>query len=146
VSRSSERHPTERRPTGGGLMGAVSRIPGYSSHTPTRWVLTSRYGHYGATDLASGVVYVNPSVPSSLLDSVVRHEWSHVLTMRVYGGDVPGALAGTRAVFGGSGMTGVERAADCMAIQLGATWTHYTSCSDPAWRAAAARLLAGRRP
>ena len=135
-----------RRPSGGGLMGAVARIPGYSSHAPTRWVATSRYGHYGATDLGTGVVYVNPSVPSSLLDSVVRHEWSHVLTMRVYGGNVSAALAGTRAVFGGSGITGAERAADCMAIRLGATWTHYTSCSDPAWRAAAGRLLAGRRP
>jgi hypothetical protein len=31
-----------------------------------------------------------------------------------------------------------------MAIQLGATWTYYTSCGRPAWRHAATLLLHGR--
>jgi hypothetical protein len=127
------------------LREAVARIPGYRAHRPTRWVLTGRYGHYGATDLASGAVFISPSVPARRLDSVVRHEWAHVLQIRVYG-SAAATIAGLNAAFGGSGMTGVERAADCMALQLGATWTNYTSCSSPAWQRGAARLLAGRRP
>lgn len=124
---------------------AVSRIPSYGAHRRARWVLTGKYGHWGATDLASGTVYISPSVPASRLDSVVRHEWAHVLQIRVYG-SASATVAGLNAYFGGSGMTGVERAADCMALQLGATWTNYTSCSSPAWQRGAARLLAGRRP
>lgn len=124
---------------------AVARIPGYGAHRPTRWVLTGQYGHWGATDLNSGTVFISPSVPASRLDSVVRHEWAHVLQIRVYG-SASATIAGLNAYFGGSGITGAERAADCMALQLGATWTNYTSCSSAAWRRGAAHLLAGRRP
>ena len=85
---------------------------------------------------------ISPSVPLRRLDAVVRHEWSHVLQSRAYGGDTPAMLAALDASFG---PRGVEVAADCMARQLGATWTHYTACADPRWRAAAATLLAGRR-
>ena len=130
---------------GSALERAINRIPGYSSHRPAHWVSTSRYGHYGATDLASNNIYINPGVPSSKLDSVVRHEWSHILSVRAYGGSYSAMMSATNRVFGGSGMTGAERAADCMAIQLGASWTHYTSCSNSQWRAAAATLLSGRR-
>ena len=42
-------------------------------------------------------------------------------------------------------MGGAERAADCMARALGASWFGYTSCTDPTWRAHAAQLLSGRR-
>jgi hypothetical protein len=76
---------------------------------------------------------------------VVRHEWSHILSVRAYGGSYTAMMAATDRVFGGSGMAGAERAADCMAIQLGATWTNYTSCSNSAWRAGASTLLSGRR-
>ena len=144
----SSASPASRRPASGhstSLSQAVSRIPGYGAHRPTRWVLTSKYGHWGATDLSSGTVYVSPSVPASRLDDVVRHEWAHVLTIRVYG-SASATVAGLDAYFGGSGITGAERAADCMARQLGATWTNYTSCSSPSWQRGAARLLQGRRP
>jgi hypothetical protein len=141
-TRSVARRPAAPRPSGS-LAVAVSRIPGYSAHRPAHWVLTSRYGHWGATDLGANTIYISPSVPASKLDSVVRHEWSHILTIRAYGG-VRAALAGTNRAFGGSGMLGAERAADCMARELGATWTSYTSCTSGAWRAAAARILAGR--
>jgi hypothetical protein len=143
VTRTTRPKPVARHSTS--LNEAVARIPGYSAHRRARWVLTGRYGHWGATDLANGTVYISPSVPASRLDSVVRHEWAHVLQIRVYG-SAAATVAGLNAAFGGSGMTGVERAADCMALQLGATWTNYTSCSSPAWQRAAARLLAGRRP
>jgi hypothetical protein len=132
-------------PGSSSLQQAISRIPGYGAHRPANWISTSRYGHYGATDLATNNIYVNPGVPSSVLDAVVRHEWSHILSVRAYGGSYPAMMAAANRAFGGSGMTGAERAADCMAIQLGASWTHYTSCSNSQWRAAAARLLSGRR-
>ncbi|KQX61923.1 hypothetical protein [Angustibacter sp. Root456] len=147
VRRAAVKRPARSKPVRPSttLHQAVARIPRYGAHRPTRWVLTSQYGHYGATDLGSGTVYISPSVPASRLDSVVRHEWAHVLQIRVYG-SASATIAGLNAAFGGSGMTGLERAADCMAVQLGATWTNYTSCSSPAWQRAASRLLAGRRP
>jgi hypothetical protein len=147
VARKSDPRPASGSSRSGGsaLQRAIARIPGYSAHRPAHWVSTSRYGHYGATDLASNNIYISPSVPSSKLDSVVRHEWSHILSVRAYGGSYSAMMSATNRVFGGSGMTGAERAADCMAIQLGASWTHYTSCSNSQWRAAATKLLSGRR-
>ncbi|WP_426564148.1 hypothetical protein ACPPVT_22110 [Angustibacter sp. McL0619] len=145
AQRASSGHTSGSSGGGSALENAVARIPGYGAHRPANWVSTGRYGHYGATDLASNNVYINPAVPSSKLDSVVRHEWSHILSVRVYGGSYSAMMAATNRVFGGSGMTGAERAADCMAIQLGATWTNYTSCSSAQWRSAAGELLSGRR-
>jgi hypothetical protein len=49
------------------------------------------------------------------------------------------------AWFGGSGLTGPERAADCMAILQGATWTHYTTCTNTHWQAGARLLVSGHR-
>lgn len=132
-------------PTGwGALNGAISRIPGYRSSGIT-WTVTSRYGHYGTTDLATSDIYISPHVPVSLLDSVVRHEYAHVVTVRVYGGQWRVAKSALNAAFDGSGMTGAERAADCMARLMGASWTNYTSCSSSSWRRNAELLLAGRR-
>ncbi|HEY7718827.1 MAG TPA: hypothetical protein VH915_08710 [Pedococcus sp.] len=132
-------------PTGwAALDAAIARIPGYRSSGIT-WTVTSRYGHWGTTDLATYDIFISPGTPVSLLDAVVRHEYAHVVTVRAYGGDWQQAKAATNAAFGGSGITGAERAADCMARLLGATWTNYTSCSSAAWRSLAAALLAGRR-
>ena len=53
--------PTAAAPSSG-------RSPG-SPATPRtdrrNWISTGRYGHYGATDLASNNIYINPGVPSS---------------------------------------------------------------------------------
>ncbi len=102
------------------------------------WSVTSRYGHYGTTDLATADIYISPGVPTSLLDSVVRHEYAHVVSVRAYGGQWQTTVSALNRAFGGSGMTGAERAADCMARAIGATWTYHTSCSSSAWRAMAA--------
>jgi hypothetical protein len=81
------------------------------------------------------------------VSSVVRHEYAHVVSMRAYGGDVAAAVAVMNRSFGGPsprGLGGAERAADCMAKALGASWSGYTTCLSPSWRASAARLLSGR--
>lgn len=126
------------------LNAAIARIPGYRPGGIT-WTVSSRYGHWGATDMATGWIYISPSVSPGLLDSVVRHEYAHIVTVRAYGGDWRTAKQAANLTFGGTGRTGVERAADCMARALGASFTQYTSCGRADWQAAAGRLLAGRR-
>jgi hypothetical protein len=129
---------------GARMQQAINRIPGYRPGDAV-WLLTSRYGHWGVADLGRGVIYIAPSVPAARMYDVVVHEWSHVLSVRGYDGDVNAAVGAMDHWFGGSGLQGAERAADCMARELGATWTHYTACSNASWRAGARRLLAGQR-
>ena len=126
------------------LNAAIARIPGYRPGV-ARWYVTSRYGHYGTTDLANGNIYISPNVPTNLLYSVAAHEYAHALVSKNYGGNWRAANTALSRVFGGSGMTAQERAADCMAKRLGASWTHYTSCTNGTWRTAAGKLLQGRR-
>ena len=122
------------------VMRAVRRIPGYRSGDAV-WTITPSYGHWGVADLYSGVIYISPTVPADRVYDVVAHEWSHLLSVKAYGGDVTNALAAMNAYFGGSDLTGAERAADCMARVLGATWTHYTACTSSHWRDGARRLI-----
>ena len=146
VARPTAKKPSAASgPTGwGALDAAIGRIPGYWQGG-IHWSVTSRYGHYGTTDLATSDIYISPGVPTSLLDSVVRHEYAHVVSARAYGGQWQTTVSALNRAFGGSGMTGAESAADCMARAMGATWTYHTSCSSSAWRAMAAQLLAGHR-
>lgn len=126
------------------MMAAVARIPGYHTGDAT-WVISTAYGHWGMADMGHGIVYISPGVPADRMYDVVAHEWSHVLSVKPY---LPDAMAGVRAMdayFGGSGLVGAERAADCMARILGATWTHYTPCDDARWRDGARRILAGEQ-
>ena len=122
---------------------AVARIPGYPAGG-ARWVLEAKDGFWGTADWHRGTIYISPRVPASRMYDVVVHEWAHLLTAKVYGGDVQLAKLSTNRFFGGSGLTGAETAADCIARQLGAAWTHYTKCSNPAWHAGAAQLVAGQ--
>lgn len=124
------------------LRQAVARIPGYRAGA-ARWVLQAKDGYWGTADWDRGVVYISPKVPASKLYDVVVHEWAHLLTLAVYGGDAELAMAATNRFFGGSGVTGAEKAADCMSLQLGAGWTRYTRCADGRWQGGAAQLLAG---
>jgi hypothetical protein len=124
------------------LDAAVARIPGYTGAT---WVLTTSYGSWGTADWYHGRVYVSPLVPASRLYDVVAHEWSHLLSVKAYGGDVDAAMAAMDRWYGGTGLVGAERAADCMAKRLGATWTHYTACTDAHWQDGARILVAGRQ-
>ena len=126
------------------LRYAVGRIPAYRPGVVSDWVWSDRYGHYGATNLATREVTISPRVPSSILYSVVVHEYSHALAIWVYGSSASADVALMRT-FGGSAAMARERAADCMAIVQGATWTNYTSCGSGAWRQAAWVLVSGRR-
>jgi hypothetical protein len=123
---------------------AIARIPG-DGPASTRWVVTDSYGSWGTADWYRDTVYISPRVPTRRLYDVVVHEWSHVLSVRPYGGDVDAAVRAMSAYYGGTGLAGAERAADCMALAQGATWTNYTPCTDGRWRAGAARLLSGQR-
>lgn len=123
---------------------AIARIPGYRTGV-TRWVMTTKYGHWGIAELGGDTIYISPEVPAKRMYDVVAHEWSHMVSMKTYGNDVNAATAAMNAFFGGSGITGAEIAADCMARVLGASWTHYTSCANPAWRTAARLLLSAQR-
>jgi len=101
-------------------------------------------GRAAARSAGHSTVYVSPAVPADRIDDVVVHEWSHLVSVRDYGFDVPQATAAMNSYFGGSGLVGAERAADCMALRLGAAWTHYSSSDDAHWRAGADRLLQGQ--
>ena len=138
--------PADRHgPTSWTLLNqAIARIPNYRSGVAT-WVVTNRYGHWGATDLANGDIYISPSIPASKVYAVASHEYAHALTLHNYGWNLQAADAALGAWFGGGTTAARERAADCMAIAQGATWTNYTSCQNEHWRQGARILLAGQR-
>ena len=124
------------------LDSAIARIPSYRPRS-ARWVVSSRYGHWGTADWYHDTLYIEPTVPSAYLYDVAVHEWSHELSVLDYNGNVAVAVAAMNHYFGGTGLIGAERAADCMAILQRATWTHYTTCTSTHWRAGAATLLRG---
>lgn len=126
------------------LDAAVARIPTYRPGS-ARWVVSRAYDFWGTADWYHDVLYVSPDVPMSKLYDVAVHEWSHELSVLDYAGDVAAATAAMNAWFGGTGLTGPERAADCMAVLQGAHWTHYTTCTNAVWRVGAAKLIAGQR-
>jgi hypothetical protein len=142
--RATTRRPASRQSFTDALMAAVAKIPTYRAGT-ARWVVSTAYDFWGTADWYHDVLYVSPTVPRNRLYDVAVHEWSHELSVLDYSGDVATATKAMNDWFGGSGLTGPERAADCMAILQGATWTHYTSCTDSHWRAGAAKLIHGHR-
>jgi hypothetical protein len=136
--------PTPSGPTSwGALNAAIARIPTYHAGD-ARWVVKNT-GWWGTAIWESGLIYISPTVPESKLYDVAVHEWSHILTVRDYGGNVAAAVAATTAYYGGSDLYGAEYAADCMAILQGADWTNYTSCTSSRWRAGAQQLIEGHR-
>jgi hypothetical protein len=122
---------------------AVAELPNFRTGDAV-FQLKPGLSSWGLSEMSSGMVYISPRVPADKMYSVVAHEWSHVLSVRPYDHDAMRAVAAMNAYFGGSGLLGAERAADCMARLLGATWTNYTSCTDAHWRAGARLLLSGK--
>lgn len=123
---------------------AIARIPGYQAVGAT-WLLQANDGYWGTADWYHNVIWISPHVPAARVYDVAVHEWSHLRSVKSYDGNVDLAISEMNRFFGGSGLVGAERAADCMARLNGAGWTHYTSCQNADWRKGAARLLAGRR-
>lgn len=139
-----QRGPTRTGPTSwAALNAAIARIPTYHAGS-ARWIVSNRYGHWGTADWYHDTLYISPAVPTDYLYDVAVHEWSHQLSILDYNGNVDVAVRAMNRYFGGSGLAGAERAADCMARLQGAGWTHYTSCNDRRWRVGAARLMHGR--
>ena len=130
------------------LNQAIARIPGYRNGI-ANWHVTSRFGHYGITDAnqpGAANIYISPNVPVSKLYSVAAHEYGHAVVIANYGTGYGPYTRYSRdmvAWFGGTTVTGLERAADCIALRLGATWTNYTGCGDPHWQEGARILLRG---
>jgi hypothetical protein len=123
----------------------VLRIPLYRPGL-TRWVVQRDLPVYAKTRLREHTVYLSPRIPRRLIYSVVAHEWGHVISTHAYGGDLRVSQEAFRDWFGGDSLrTGIERAADCIAILLGATWVHYTPCSNERWRLGARYLAKGVR-
>ena len=138
-------HRFHHRPTSWpALNKAIARIPTYHRGA-AHWTVSGRYGHWGTADWYHDTLYISPVVPKAFLYDVAVHEWSHELSVLDYHGDVARAVHAMNRYFGGGGLIGAERAADCMARLQGADWTHYTSCTSHRWRVGAARLLHGRR-
>jgi hypothetical protein len=140
--------PAPARTSWPALNQAIARIPGYRDGI-ARWHVTSRYGHYGITDAnepGAANIYISPTVPPSKLYSVAAHEYGHAVVIANYGTGYGPYTRYSRdmvAWFGGTTVTGLERAADCIALRLGATWTNYTGCGDPHWQEGARILLRG---
>jgi uncharacterized protein YjaZ len=117
-------------------------IPQVDPAGSATWVF-ERNGSWGASD--GYTIWIDPDLPSDKRFSVMVHEYSHVLQVRVYG-SLDASVAGLSALIG-DGPTDAsanESTADCMAQMLGATWVNY-GCSD-SLRAAASAILAGQRP
>jgi hypothetical protein len=117
-------------------------IPQVDPNGIATWVF-ERNGSWGASD--GQTVWIDPDLPSDKRFSVMVHEYSHVLQVRVYG-SMDGSVAGLSALIGGgiADVTANESTADCMALALGATWVNY-GCRD-SLQAAASAILAGQRP
>jgi hypothetical protein len=126
------------------LNTAIARLPGYHAGD-AKWVVEAHGSHWATANWYTGVIYISRTVPDSYVYSVAVHEWSHLVSVADYGGDVTAAVAAMHSYFGGAGLLGAERAADCMARLQGATFTAYTSCTDPTWREGARRLINGKK-
>lgn len=128
------------------LSAALHRLPDYFPGV-VHWRI-SLSKHYGTTNWNTNTITISALTPPNLLYSVVAHEWSHEIQAYDYHRHFWAIVKSMNRHFGGpgtSGQRGVEYSADCMAILQGATWTHYTSCHNAAWRKDAKRLLRGHR-
>jgi hypothetical protein len=142
VTHASAPVPSRAHTGWAALDDAINHIRTYYPGIAT-WHVVDK-GAWGATDLGTGDIYIAPRTPVDKLLSVVEHEYMHALTGHMYGGYYSAQAVADR-LFGQSGEMGLEIEADCMARVDGATWTWYTACTNPAWRATAAALLTGRK-
>lgn len=136
--------PTPRYTKWAALNDAIVKIPHLNPALVT-WKIENK-GAWAATDLNTGTVYVSPTAPVSKLYSIVAHEYGHVLQGVAYG-DYSAAVRALAGWYGTAATNplALERAADCMALLDGVTWTRYTTCRNTHWRDGARYLLNGHR-
>lgn len=80
---------------------------------------------------------------------VSLHECAHIREYGVYKDDHAGMNKRLNAIFGGTGSTGTERAADCMSYVMGADKKHggtYLRNCSATQTAAAKKILSGKKP
>lgn len=75
------------------------------------WVF-ERNGGMGASD--GHTVFIDPAVTPDKRFSVMAHEYAHLLQAQQYGSLTEARLH-----------MNIERQADCVALDMGATWAHY---------------------
>jgi hypothetical protein len=132
----------------GAAAAALAQVPGSAGVTLV-FDSPRLQGHLGGVVMNDpGHILVSASQlagdPGKAAD-VVRHEIAHIYQARLV------TTRGLRAVDARMvelfGPGGLERSADCVALALGATWTHYTTdCAQPERVAAVDALIAGRMP
>ncbi|MBM3675901.1 MAG: M1 family metallopeptidase [Actinobacteria bacterium] len=98
-------------------------------------------GHWGVYEVGTNRVWIGPDAFASpeRLRYVLAHEVGHAWYFRVA---TPDERARLNAAVTDTGQGASERVADCIAIQWGATISHYWPCPEPA-RAAVGTILAG---
>lgn len=101
----------------------------------------------GAADWNNNTILLKTSMPSYRVQYVVAHECMHMRQGWAYDGNINALQADTNAIWGGSGYTGLERAADCMTRFSGISVTNsqYASSCSGAQATATNRLLSGSR-
>lgn len=112
--------------------------PDLSGHLGAVWAGNTSYIMVNGTKLAGN---------ASKTGDVVRHELAHIFQGRLMtsAGMTWGELGS--AMSSAFGENAQEKSADCVALRLGATWTHYTSaCGSPAQQAWVDGLLGGYVP
>lgn len=86
-------------------------------------------GHAATADWYNNTIHINSSKPLGFLKYAVAHECAHIKQYVKYGGNIDRLKRDMNRVYGGSGFTGLERNADCVAQHWGYRTSVYTgSC------------------
>lgn len=101
-------------------------------------------GHKGIADWYNGIIGVKSNIEQWY--SVTLHECGHMLQYQVFNGDVNALQNRMNEIYGGSGFSGLDQNADCIAQAWGASWLWYTSECGGARGEAAQAVIAGRIP
>lgn len=103
-------------------------------------------GYTGTADWYNNAILLSSKVPSYRLNYVVAHECAHLKQYKVYRGNVPALKKKMNSIYGGSGLTGVERNADCITRKWGYKQYYYTNSCGGARGKAAQAIIKGKKP
>lgn len=109
-------------------------------------------GHLGSADIygSPGGILVNGNKLGnnvSKMNDVIRHEAGHVYQHRLANKLGIGFWDMESQLAPAFGSNAIEKSADCVALRLGASWTHYTKkCGSSAKQAWVSGLIGGYKP